>query len=139
MTERLASGTLRAQAALYAAVATGAALGGIARALVSAAGAAFPAGTLGVNIVGSFLIGLYAGLTAPGGRLSAGTCARHFVTTGFCGGFTTFSMFSLETVRFAADGAYALAATHAGGSVAAWLAAVWAGDALATRFNRLGR
>jgi fluoride exporter len=88
---------------LYAAVAAGSALGALARFLCSLAltgllGPAFPWGTLAVNGLGSFLIGLYATVSEPGGRLRAGPAWRHFVIAGFCGGFTTFSIFSLETL-----------------------------------------
>lgn len=93
--------------ALYALVALGSAVGGVLRAAVGMAvsamvGSAFPFGTLIVNGVGSFAIGLYATLTGPGGRLFTGTRQRQFVMTGVCGGFTTLSVFSLETFRLAA-------------------------------------
>lgn len=127
---------------LYLAVALGTAIGGVARALVSAAaielaGSGFPWGTLVANVVGSFVIGFYATLSAPDGRLFVGARQRHFVMTGICGGFTTFSMFSLETLHFATAGHYRMAALNVGISVVAWLAAVWLGHALATRINRL--
>lgn len=57
--------------------------------------------------------------------------------TGFCGGFTTFSVFSLETLRLAADGDLRMAALNVGISVISWLAAAWLGHALAARLNRL--
>lgn len=128
---------------LYLFVALGTAIGGFARACVSIiavgiAGSGFPWGTLAANVGGSFLIGLFAALTAPDGRLFLSTRIRQFVMVGICGGFTTFSIFSLETFRIAAEEDYKLAALNVVLSVTAWLAAVWAGDALARRFNRLG-
>ncbi len=125
---------------LYALVALGAAIGGTARALVGLAlgATAFPWGTLAVNVLGSFVIGLYAGLTGPDGRLMATGRSRQFVMTGICGGFTTFSLFGLETVRLALR-APALAALYLGLSLLLWFAAVWYGEALATRLNRLRR
>lgn len=128
---------------LYLAVALGTAIGGVARALVSLAaielaGPGFPWGTLAANVLGSFVIGFYATLSAPDGRLFVGARQRHFVMTGICGGFTTFSVFSLEALRFAADGLYWMAAVYVGVSLVTWLAAAWLGHALAARINRLG-
>ena len=130
----------RETAILYAAVALGTAMGGTLRALASlaAAGTAFPWATLFVNVAGSFVIGFYATLTEPDGRVFAGPRQRHFVMTGFCGGFTTFSIFSLEAFRFARAGAPGTAALVVAVSVVAWLAAVWLGHRLAVRLNRLG-
>jgi fluoride exporter len=131
------------EASLYGAVALGSALGGTARWLLSeqmhaSLGAALPWGTLTVNVLGSLLIGAYAALAGPDGRLFAGPRQRHFVMTGVCGGFTTFSIFSLETVRLlqagGPDGAAYLSV-----SIAGWLAAAWAGYALGMRINRLRR
>jgi CrcB protein len=101
----------------YLAVALGSAVGGTARWVASealAGGAGFPWGTLFVNATGSWLIGLYAALTVPGGRIAAGPLQRHFVMTGICGGYTTFSVFSLETVRFLEDGRLGLAGLNIG-------------------------
>jgi CrcB protein len=130
------------QARLYLAVGGGAALGSVARAAVSLAllallGPGFAWGTLVVNVLGSFLIGLYATLTEPDGRLMAGPALRQFVLAGFCGGFTTFSIFSLETVFLAARGAWGLAALTVGLSPILWLLAVWIGYRLGLRINRL--
>jgi protein CrcB len=129
-------------ALMYACVAAGAAIGGVGRALVSlaaieVAGSGFPWGTLVANVLGSFVIGFYATLTEPGGRLMAGARARQFVMTGMCGGFTTFSVFSLETLRFLAEKDWTMAGVNVGASVTTWLLAVWAGAALAGRINRL--
>jgi CrcB protein len=101
-------------------------------------GPGFPWGTLFVNVAGSFPIGFYADLTGPDGRVFAGTRQRQFVVTGGCGGFTTFSVFSLETIRLIQSGNMTYAALNIGVSVVAWLAAVWLGHLLTTRLNRLG-
>ncbi len=129
---------------LYLAIALGGALGSVARHLASLAGLAllgpaFPWGTLGVNVLGSFLIGLYATLTGPNGRLSATPAMRHGVMGGFCGGFTTFSMFSLESITLIEAGRGGLAAGYVAISVATWLPAAWLGHRLAERMNRLRR
>jgi fluoride exporter len=121
----------------------GAALGSVARYLCAlSAFALFGAGaiwgTLFANVAGSFLIGYYAALTGIDGRIQVTPAMRHFVMAGFCGGFTTFSIFSLETMRFAVAGEHAMAGLNVGGSLAAWMTAVWAGHAAATRLNRLG-
>ena len=127
---------------LYAFVAIGTSIGGTARALVSMAaieaGPGLPLGTLIANVVGSFVIGAFATLTAPDGRLFLSARTRQFVMTGICGGFTTFSVFSLETFRFAATGDYLMAALNLAVSVVAWLLAVWIGHSVAAQFNKLG-
>jgi CrcB protein len=129
---------------LYAWVALGSGIGGLFRFLCgdlvhTHAGFGFPWGTLVVNVLGSFAIGFYATLTAPDGRLFAGTTTRHFVMTGLCGGFTTFSVFSLETLLLFRSGAALLGAGNVLLSVASWLAAVWLGHAAAARLNRIRR
>jgi CrcB protein len=128
---------------LYASVGLGSILGGTLRWLASTfiqdhLGSGLPWGTLFVNVVGSFVIGFYAALTGPDGRLSAGSLQRQFVTAGLCGGFTTFSMFSLETVQLVQNGDPHRAAFNVAVSVAGWMIAVWAGYVLATRLNRPG-
>jgi fluoride exporter len=133
---------LRTAIRLYAAVGIGSGLGAVARylcsiGLVAMLGHGFPWGTLAVNVVGSFVIGFYATLTEPDGRIFARPTTRQFVLAGFCGGFTTFSIFSLETLRLAEDGNITLAATNVVASVVIWLLAVWAGFRLAQRLNRL--
>ncbi len=133
---------MTAQRRLYLAVGLGGMLGAVARALVSVGllgllGPGFAWGTLAVNVLGSFLIGLYATLTEPGGRVFASPAQRQFVLAGFCGGFTTFSIFSLETVLLAEQGAPALAALKVGVSALLWLLAVWIGARLGQRLNRL--
>jgi CrcB protein len=130
--------------ALYAAVALGSVIGAVLRALVSLAFQdqfvpGFPLGTLFANVSGSFVIGFYATLTAPDGRLFAGPHQRQFVMTGICGGYTTFSIFSLETFRFLHAGHVIAAGLNVGISIISWLAAVWLGHVLAAYLNRLRR
>lgn len=127
---------------LYVAIALGGALGSVARHLCALAGIAllgppFPWGTLGVNVTGSFLIGLYAALTGPDGRIFATPALRQGVMVGFCGGFTTFSVFSLESIRLLEAGQWVLGLGYVGISAATWLPAAWLGDRLGQRMNRL--
>jgi CrcB protein len=127
---------------LYGAIAAGSVIGSLLRWLASLAslsllGPAFPWGTLVVNVTGSFAIGYYAAVTGPDGRLFVGPRTRQFVMTGICGGYTTFSMFSLETLRFLQAGNSLAASLYLALSITTWLAAVWLGDALAIRVNRL--
>lgn len=111
-------------------VALGGAAGSVARHLVAILAAAqlgvgFPYGTLAVNVVGSALIGIAAGL-GLGGE------ARLLLVTGFLGGFTTFSAFSLETGALF-ERAPILAALYVGASVALGLLAFALCFALARR------
>ncbi len=117
------------------AVAIGSALGGVARFLLSANsvrwfGAGFPYATLAINVVGSLLIGLLFAATGPGGRWEAPMTARQFLMSGICGGFTTFSAFSLETLQLARDGAIVRAGAYVLLSVGLCLTAVWLGHTL---------
>ena len=114
----------------YLLVALGSALGGSCRLLLSDwslayFGHGFPWGNLLVNVLGSALIGFYAAL--PAGRRFTGGGMHLFVTAGFCGGFTTFSLFSLETLALVADGAWLMAGSFVLLSIILWLAAVSAG------------
>ena len=124
----------------YLCIAVGSALGGVSRYWLSGfiadrIGETFPWGTLIVNISGSFVIGFFATLTGPDGRLLVGSTARQFVMIGICGGYTTFSSFSLQTLTLAQDGEW----LHAGGnivfSVVLCLAAVWIGHVAAAVAN----
>ena len=127
-------------AIMYAYVAVGAVLGGLARYLVSLLilpVSGFPLSTLFVNVTGSFIIGFYAALTGPDGRLFATAQQRQFVMTGFCGGYTTFSSFSLDTVRLLRAGMAETAFLNIAVSVVTWLLAVWLGYAVASKLNRL--
>ena len=116
-------------------VALGSALGGVARYMVTGWISArmvptFPWGTLTVNILGSALIGLIAGL-GDAGRVGLPTESRTFLMIGLLGGFTTFSSFSLETLRLLHDGAWLRAAGNVGASVLLCLAGVALGYRLA--------
>jgi len=127
-------------ATLYASVATGSTLGGFARylvALILNTGPGFPWSTFFINVTGSAIIGFYAALTGPDGRMLASAQQRQFVMTGFCGGYTTFSTFSLDTFRLFHAGMAYTALANIAASVVCWLVAVWLGHILATRFNRL--
>jgi CrcB protein len=123
-------------------IATGSALGGIARYFCSGVaarlvGETFPWGTLIVNVVGSFIIGFFATLTGPDGRIFAGSTARQFVMVGFCGGYTTFSSFSLQTLNLMNDSEWLYAGANITASVALCLIAVWAGHVLAVSLNTM--
>ena len=91
-------------------------------------GYGFPFGTLAVNVMGSFLMGLVAGYFAF--RPGMGQHVRLFLTTGVLGGFTTFSAFSLDTALLVERHSYGLAAGYAVGSVAASVSALFFGLAL---------
>lgn len=95
----------------------------------------FPTGTLFVNISGALLIGFFATLTEPGGRLTLPAPVRQFVTTGFCGGYTTFSIFSLESLILL-EQTPTLGALNLALTMATCLLAVWWGHALARRLNQ---
>lgn len=118
----------------YLWIALGGALGSMARYGVSGLigawfGQSFPYGTLAINIAGSLAIGLTAALTAPEGRLFVPGDIRQFVMVGLCGGFTTFSAFSLQTLTLAQNGEYLRAGANVAASVAFCLLAVWLGFA----------
>ena len=124
----------------YLWIALGSALGGMARYACSGLiadwfGGTFPWGTLIINVLGSFVIGFFATLTGPDGRILVPGDARQFVMVGLCGGYTTFSSFSLQTLNLVRDGDMLRAGLNVGGSVALCLAAVWLGYVAAAAFN----
>jgi CrcB protein len=127
---------------VYFWIALGSAFGGIARFWASgvvarAMGETFPWGTLVVNVTGSLLIGLIAALTGPDGRVFIGSTARLALMAGLCGGYTTFSSFSLQTLNLMNDGEWAYAGGNVVGSVVLCLLAVWAGQMLGSSINAL--
>src|SRR5947209_18199622 len=114
-------------AMLYAWVSAGSITGGLTRYLVGLAldtGPGFPFATLFINATGSMIIGFYATLTGPDGRVLARPEHRQFVMTGFCGGYTTFSAFSLETFRLFHGGMKFTALGYIAASVIFWLVSV---------------
>jgi CrcB protein len=100
-------------------------------------GETFPFGTLIINITGSFVIGLFAGLTGPEGRWLAPAAFRQFLMIGICGGYTTFSSFSLQTLALAEDEQWFKAGANVVLSLVLCLVAVWLGKALAGYMNSM--
>ena len=94
---------------------------------------ALPWSTIGITVLGSFVIGFFGALTMSGTRPVVSDNLRLFVMLGICGGFTTFSSFSLETFDLLRGGAWARALANAGLSVVLCLGAVAFGHALAHR------
>ena len=121
----------------FVAVAVGGALGAVSRysfGLVALAliGNRFPWATLGVNVVGSFLIGLAAVLIVD--RIVDGELWRPLIIVGFLGAFTTFSAFSLDTLLLLQQGNYNTALAYMLGSVALCLGGTVSGMQLAKIF-----
>jgi CrcB protein len=113
---------------IYLWVAIGGALGSVARfwlanAMAVAVGAEFPWGTLLINVLGSFVISFFGMLTGSSPRFAVPYEARIFVTVGLCGGFTTFSSFSLQTVELVRTGQAGRAGLYVAASVILCLAA----------------
>ena len=124
----------------YLWIAIGGALGSMARFACSSLianwfGQTFPWGTLAINVLGSFVIGFFATLTGPDGRVLVAGDVRQFVMVGICGGYTTFSSFSLQTLTLAQDGEFVRAGLNIGGSVVLCMVAVWLGFIAAAAFN----
>lgn len=121
-------------------VAIGAALGGVSRFYLASfiqqrAGADFPAGTLVINITGSFLLGFIMRLALQSDFISIE--ARALLTTGFCGGYTTFSTFSYETAQLLEDREFGRAGVYVVTSVVIALLGTFAGFAVANRILAL--
>ena len=126
----------------YLYIALGGAIGSVARYAVSGGVAratheVFPWGTLTANISGCFVIGLFAVLTGPDGRIPASPDVRQFVMVGICGGYTTFSSFSLQTLVLARDGDMTRAAANVVVSVLFCLVGVYLGSMLGAAINQV--
>lgn len=125
---------------VYLWVAIGGALGSVARfwlgnAAVLLVGAEFPWGTLLINVLGSFVISFFAMLTGTSQRFPLPYEARTFVTVGICGGFTTFSSFSLQTIELARNGEPGRAGIYVAASVVLCLLACALGFIAAAALN----
>lgn len=126
--------------ASYLWIGLGGALGSMARhwsngLVTRLAGAGFPWGTLVINVLGSFIIGLAASTMSAEGRFAASDAPRQFLMVGICGGYTTFSAFSLQTLALMQGGQWGAAAGNAALSVGLCMIAVWAGYALGLMIN----
>lgn len=117
----------------------GGALGTLARYLISVLAlpisGSLPWGTILINIAGSFVIGFFGTLTLASGRFPVSEPVRLFVMVGLCGGFTTFSSFSLQTLDLLRAGGFGRAALNIGLSVVLCVGAVALGHVIAARIN----
>jgi CrcB protein len=116
----------------WVAVALGGAIGSVGRfwltgAMTALTGPRFPWGTLLINILGSLVIGLVAGISLTAHRVSMHPDIRIFLMTGICGGFTTFSAFSLQTLELLQSGDTVPALGYAIGSVVLCVVATYGG------------
>ena len=102
-------------------------------------GQTFPWGTMVVNVSGSLIIGLFATLVEPGGRWMASMTFRNFFMLGICGGYTTFSSFSYQTLTLAEDGQWFKAGANSVLSLILCLLGVWLGHVLAGMINSAPR
>jgi CrcB protein len=127
------------QTVVYLWLALGGALGTVGRywvnGLISRHFESFPMGTLFINVSGSFLIAFFGTLTDTDGRFMVSPTARVFFMTGICGGYTTFSSFSLQTLNLAREGEWLYAALNASLSLFLCLLAAWLGHILAKALN----
>ena len=126
----------------YLWIALGGALGSVARFGCSSLvadwfGQGFPWGTLVVNVFGSFVIGFFSMITGPDGRFLVSGDIRQFVMVGICGGYTTFSSFSLQTMTLAQDGSFGRASINVVASAGLCLVSVWLGYATAVAVSGL--
>ncbi|MDM7995161.1 MAG: fluoride efflux transporter CrcB [Acidobacteriota bacterium] len=124
----------------YLLIALGSAIGGVARYWASGVietriGQTFPWGTLFVNVTGSFVIGFLASIAAPESRFFLSPYARNFLMIGLCGGYTTFSSFSVQTLNLARDKEWLYAGSNAVFSLVLCLISVWLGSSFAQAIN----
>lgn len=126
----------------YLWVAIGGALGSMARygiggLVAQKFGQTFPWGTLVANVTGSFIIGFFGALTMPEGKMNpqSRVFATQFFITGLCGGYTTFSSFSLQTLNLLRDGEWLYAGGNVLFSVVLCMIAVWLGWLLGSAFS----
>jgi CrcB protein len=98
-------------------------------------GEAFPWGTLVINVSGSFLIAFFSVLSIGEGILNVAPNTRLFVAVGLCGGFTTFSSFSLQTLALAQQGEVGRAGLYSAASLLFCLLAAWCGFAAGQTIN----
>lgn len=122
-------------------IAIGGAIGSLCRyfaalAVTSLAGTWLPWGTVLVNITGSFVIGCAGGAAIAGAPASAAPFVRYFIMAGLCGGYTTFSAFSLQTVDLLQAGLPGRALLHVLISVSACVVATSVGYGLAAALTR---
>jgi CrcB protein len=122
-------------------IAFGGAVGSLLRYLVGglvqrSSASGFPIGTLFVNVAGCFLIGVFVRFLL---NMQTSPELRALLVVGFCGGFTTFSTFSFETVGLIEGGEYARAATYIAGSVMICITATFVGMAAVAAVTNNGR
>jgi CrcB protein len=116
----------------YLWIALGSAIGGVSRhwvhqVVTPLVATKVPVATILINMSGSFLIGFIGALAVPLGRVIQNPDARDFIMIGLCGGYTTFSAFSLQTLNLARDGRWPELVINVTSSVAGCLLAVWLG------------
>jgi len=101
-------------------------------------GEIFPLGTMVINVTGSFVIGILGAITQPEARFNPHwrALATQLLIVGLCGGYTTFSSFSLQTLNLVRDGEWLYAGLNVILSVVLCLVAVWIGFALGEIYNR---
>jgi len=128
----------------YLWIAIGGALGSVGRFWLNGIvsrhfGETFPWGTMFINVTGSFIIGVIGALASPEGRMDSQSraFATQFLMIGICGGYTTFSSFSWQTLRLIQDREWLYAGGNVILSVTLCMIAVWLGYALGSAMNSM--